>query len=473
MDRGLRVSLLIAGVGGLLLRVFVMAGPLGELDGDEAVTALMAERLLEGEVSTFFWAQAYGGSLDSMVTAPVVAIVGSAAWAAKAVMVVAHAMACVIVWRIGRRVFDERAGLVAAALTWVFSPAVVWWSTKTRGFYGTGIVVTLLTLLLIVRLADRSADGDPRRDRDDLLAIGFVVGVAWWTTPVAFFAIAPAALVGLVHRRDLWRRLPLTVVPFIVGGLPWWLFNVTRDFPSLESPAEATTSYPERVERLWTVMIPMLTGLRQPFTSTWTLGVVVGAAILALLVWVGWSVRRASPMLVVVALLYPFVAAVSATSEYVGEPRYGYFLAPVIAVLIGGVVARSERAAIAAPVLLLISTSIGTVALSDLGVDRRLANYDLAPAPTEALVEELEARGLDHLYAEYWLAYRVTFESDLIATPVDGPRDLTLANAVDAQPAPPIAFYRDSAEADAFVARYGLDAFEIVELEYYLLFIPR
>lgn len=473
MDRGLRSSLLIAGIGGLILRIWILAGPLGELDADEAVTALMAERVLEGKPALFYWGQQYGGTIDAIVSAPLVGLTGSSVWAVKVVMIGFHALACLVVWRIGRRIFDERAGLVAAALSWVFSPAVVWWSTKTRGFYGAALVISLLVVLFVVRLVQRPADTDGPGDRDDLMVAGLLVGIAWWTSPIAFFSIGPAVLVGLIQRRDLWRRLPVTVVPFVLGGLPWWIFNVANGFGSLESPTEATTSYGQRVEGLVSVMVPMLIGLRQPFSADWTLGTVVGAVVVIGLAAAAWQQRGRSWLLVAVVVGYPLVAAVSATSEYVGEPRYGYLLAPVLALVVAGVVGRSRAGAMLAPVIVLMATAVGVASLTDIGVERRLVNYDLAPAATEPLVDELEGRGIDVLYAEYWLAYRITYESDLIAAPTESSRDETILTAVEAVDRPPIAFYRDSDALLAFFATTARESFEMVELEYFVVIYPR
>ena len=164
-------------------------------------------------------------------------------------------------------------------------------------------------------------------------------------------------------------------------------------------------------------MVPMLTGLRQPFSADWVLGTAVAAVVLSAVVVAAWRLRDRSWVPVVVIVGYPLVAAVSATSEYVGEPRYGYLLAPIIALLVGGVSTRSPIASALVPVALFMTTVFGVGALTDLGVERRLDNYDLAPPDTAPLINELEARGVDVLYAEYWLAYRITFESDLIAAP--------------------------------------------------------
>jgi hypothetical protein len=47
------------------------------LDSDEAMLGLMARHLSHGEWSVFLWGQYYMGSLESILSAPILAIFGS------------------------------------------------------------------------------------------------------------------------------------------------------------------------------------------------------------------------------------------------------------------------------------------------------------------------------------------------------------------------------------------------------------
>ena len=52
---------------GILLRVWVYRSTLGIPDSDEAVVGLMARHILHGQITTFFWGQAYGGSQEALL----------------------------------------------------------------------------------------------------------------------------------------------------------------------------------------------------------------------------------------------------------------------------------------------------------------------------------------------------------------------------------------------------------------------
>ena len=56
---------------GLALRLAVIASPLGEIDGDEAVVGLMARHIaFLGERPVFYYGQPYLGSLEAFSAAP-------------------------------------------------------------------------------------------------------------------------------------------------------------------------------------------------------------------------------------------------------------------------------------------------------------------------------------------------------------------------------------------------------------------
>src|SRR5438093_11116562 len=64
---GLAIALVIA----LALRLAVIASPLGELDGDEAVVGLMARHIaFLGDRPVFYYGQPYLGSLEGFSAAP-------------------------------------------------------------------------------------------------------------------------------------------------------------------------------------------------------------------------------------------------------------------------------------------------------------------------------------------------------------------------------------------------------------------
>ena len=98
-----------AGAVGLALRIWTYRNAAGVPDSDEAVVGLMVRHILHGEFTTFFWGQAYGGSQEALLTAPVFAVFGSSWLALRIVPLLLSAVAALVVWRVGLRLMSERA----------------------------------------------------------------------------------------------------------------------------------------------------------------------------------------------------------------------------------------------------------------------------------------------------------------------------------------------------------------------------
>jgi hypothetical protein len=405
--RRLALVVVAGGVAGLVLRVATHRSSLGVLDGDEAVWGLMARHVLDGEVSAFFWGQGYGGTQEVLATAPLFAVFGSGTVVMRLVPVALTAVAAALVWRIGRRTIGEPAATAAGVLLWVWPPYLVWKSERAHGFYGSGLVLVCLVLLLVLRLAER-------RSRTDAALLGLVLGLGWWETP-QIVPIAVPALAWLAWRqREIWRDAWAAAPPAVVAALPWLVSNLRHDWWSFDIDA-GDSPYPTRLRGFFSSTFPMSFGLREPFTSDWPLGRGLSGLLYLGLVaafLVAWRRRRSTEagLLFVVAASFPFLYAISPATWLVDEPRYLVVLLPVLALLFGQALTSVRRAAVAVAA----GVALSTVALWHLTatpgyfarVERQFVPRDFGP-----LVVELETHGPRHVFASYWLAYRLDFES--------------------------------------------------------------
>jgi 4-amino-4-deoxy-L-arabinose transferase-like glycosyltransferase len=404
--RLLPVVLVAAIVAGLALRAWLLTTSLGTLDADEAVWGLMARHVLDGELSTFYWGQPYGGTLEVFLTAPVFAVFGSSALALKLVPTALFAVAALLVWRVGRRTVGEPAARVAAALFWVWPSYAVWKSMRAHGFYGSALVLSLLALLLVLRLRDHPS-------RWDAAALGLVLGLGWWQTPQFALVAAPAVLWLLVVRRHslvgFWPALPATVL----GALPWLVANVRHDWYSFDyAPGGGT--YLSRFRGFFTATLPMALDLRVPFALDWALGAVVSGLLLVVaLGWVAFLVLRRRERLgplVVVVLAFPFLYAASSFTWLVEEPRYLVLLTPVLALLAAEALRRPPVAAVGLAAAVALSLT-GLVRMEDAPRYQTRTGHVDVPDDLAPLLDALDARGDRTVRADYWVAERITFES--------------------------------------------------------------
>jgi hypothetical protein len=407
---GLVTVLVVGGVIlGVALRVWILASSAGALDGDEAVVGLMARHVLDGQVPTFYWGQSYGGTQETLVTAVLFWVFGEGSVVLKTVPILFWAGAALFVWRVGRRILGEPQARIAAVVFWISPAYFVWKSTKAHGFYGAGLVFGLWATLATLRLHERIT-------RADLASFGLAAGLGWWATPESAILTVPALVWLLWTRPAVLRRAFVAAAGFLVGSLPWWLYNVRHNWAALWS-APASTSRIGRIGRLHDLLtstLPTAIGVRLPFSLTWVPDLAVGGAVYALAL-AGFAcllVRRREriglPLLA--ALVFPLIYVASPYSWLATEPRYLTLLSPSLVLLLVSLASTRLR---------LLAVAVATAALSVAGlalmVSRNLAAMDTPlglPADFRPLLKTLAANHVERVWASYWIAYRITFESD-------------------------------------------------------------
>jgi Dolichyl-phosphate-mannose-protein mannosyltransferase len=403
---GLLFSLAVA--AGIALRVWVHRSSLGIPDSDEAVVGLMVEHALRGELATFFWGQAYGGSQEALMTVPVFWLAGSSWLTLRLVPVALSAVAAVVVWRVGRRTIGEPAAAVAGCLSWIWPPFVIYKLTHQWGFYASGLLYSALLLLLTLRMTER-----PSKAR--LGAFGFVVGLSLWQSAQLVPIVVPLIVWAVWRQRSVLRNAWIAAGFAIVGALPSIVWNVRNDWGSFMSPIDDTTTYLHRLRVFASPLLPMLLGLRTPFTQERLLPAVLTlllyAGIGVLLVYGAYRARhRDTSLLYVVALAFPFVYALAPATFFSQEPKYLVVLSPILVLLFAQLATTYWRAAAVIAVALVVS--IATLDRMETYFRTVPSQPPVAPRDLAPLISTLDDLGLDRVYADFWLAYRLTFETD-------------------------------------------------------------
>jgi 4-amino-4-deoxy-L-arabinose transferase-like glycosyltransferase len=365
----------------------------------------MARHFLHGEFSTFYWGQAYGGTTEVGLIAAVFGIAGSGTIALRLVPMALYALAALLVWRVGRRTIGEPGATVAGLVFWISPAYFVFRSTREYGYEEALLVLGLAVLLLALRLRERPT-------RRDALGFGLALGLGWWTS-IQIALVALPALVWLIWRQPrIWRFGWLIASAAYAGAFPWINWNLSHHWQSLHVGPGTTSSYGFRLGGFFVDALPTALGLRVPWLLTWlpsrTLGmllfVAAAAALLAVLL------RRRSPLELpaAVALTFPFVYAASPFTANRLEPRYLILLAPVLALLLGSLLAdrRAAAAGLAAAAAIAV---VALVRVADSGGIAPGAPDVRAPADLGPLVRTLKREGVSRAWADYWVAFRVTF----------------------------------------------------------------
>jgi hypothetical protein len=402
------------------LRLWVVSGPLGPLSSDETVTGLMARSLLDGEFTTFYWGQTYGGTIEIVPFAALTWALGGDV-AIVLLPLLESLTIGVLLYVVTRRRLGRLHAGCTVALAAVFPASTVWFSTRAMLFYQPVMIAGLGALIMSEQLAEDHLD--QRRRAWRWAVLGLLLGIGWWSsTQIVFYAI-PAIAWIVWHRAIDWWRGPATAAACsMVGAAPWLLQNVRTGGRSLTDLPAGTGSYVDHLRAQAEVGWPMALGLRRPFDERWivsdsglTAGLVAAGVIALVVVVVALALVRSphirSPLLGVI-VVFPLIHALAPSGGYVGTGRYYLFVAPSISYAI--IAALSTlRASNRWIGFVLVGCTITTT-----WTLKELAEVHPAAGPSEQLAAELLERGIEHIYTDYWTAYVVVWEDErILASP--------------------------------------------------------
>ncbi len=338
MRRYLLIILLIA----LIARAVLLASNAVSFHSDEAVVALMARHILQGERPVFFYGQAYMGSLDAWLVAVGFQLFGESVLTIRIVQALLYllivATGYLFAWRITHKpIIAAVTGLILALPPVLFAL----YTTATLGGYNEMLLCGNLVLLFGYEVA-----GVHRRSWWRWAALGLAAGIGWWANgliiafalPVGLFILwqfvrrvtpppSPPRIQGGEQTESpnlptpLWRRsgaggegvalvigILVAAVFFVLGSAPWWSFNFANDFAPLrfylvggERGEFAGTDipplpFPERILGLIFLGLPAVFGLRFPWSPAYVLPVLgVGVLLIYLLALV--RLARQTPAL--------------------------------------------------------------------------------------------------------------------------------------------------------------------------------
>lgn len=440
-QRGFAVGLSVALLVGLALRLAVIASPLGEIDGDEAVVGLMARHIaFLGDRPVFYYGQPYLGSLEAFSAAPFVRLFDSSTFLLKAVPSAYSLGFLALSAILARRLFGTGAGLATAAYLAV--PPAMWavWSTKARGGYAELLFLGQAVLLVTLALAQV-------RSRRLALLWGILAGLAFWTHLLAIVYLLPAAIFLGLSRRAKWppAELGLIVAGSLLGMAPLIFENLSNGWltvAALVQPAELPLDQWAQFVRFFRVGVPVLLGLGQPTTSetmfdqdwlqrpaghVW----VVAVALLVLAVAIGVHLpslrrlivcgadRQSEPaLLLLVATVVPPTVALTRFGFFVSEPRYALPLYSVVPLLAGALCLL--RVPLPRPwpgitrwalVSAVVALNLGSLLSTDPRLWRAEDTPDSTAATRAELVKYLVAGDRHQMYTDYWIGYPVMFET--------------------------------------------------------------
>jgi len=429
-------AIALAVAAGLALRLLLLIRAGWRYDYDEGMVGLQVLRILDGARPIFHPGQPYLGALESYLIAPLFALCGPGAVTLKLIpWLLAGAYIALTGW-LGARVFGRRAGALSALLAALAPAYLLITGIKTWGATAETLALGSLMLVLTTYITDDT--GSSRRRACALIALGLVAGVAFWVSWLIAFYVLPIALVVLIAGRALLRRWGWAGgLAFLVGSLPFWLYNVRHGWATVRY---LLSDQGDTWSNLWPIFDHMIYDLAPRLVSgdptwqvlswpaTWWLQIVYQGALLGLLVF-AWRGRRrhghaGRALLALFALLLPVIYGLSGYGNHAlnefgfdATGRYVLMLHSVMPVGVAAIAsALARRGRVARTLAAAIVSSV--IALNLLGAARlnpirafTSPYYVRQPETLDPLIDYLDAQEIHHVWTDVGIAHVLMFKT--------------------------------------------------------------
>ncbi len=416
------VVLLVA----LVFRAAVLASGAVSFHSDEAIVGLMARHINQGQpIPTFFYGQAYMGSLDPLLVSVAFRLFGETVLSIRLVQSALYLGIVATTMLLALRLSGSRQVAALAGLLVAIPPVVmILYTTISLGGYGETLLLGNLVLLIGYDLTQP----ETRRSGWRWLALGALAGSGWWTNSLIVVYLVPVAIFLLKDLLTDWRGLWLMVLgaaaAFVIFSAPWWMYNFSHDWESVRfllggfQSGAARVTIDDKLIGLIFLGLPGVFGLRfpwamSPWAGVWAFPLAIGY-VMALL----FAARsRRMPLLWLMVAVFTLVFVLSGF----GVDATGRYLLPLVAPLAIILGAQIEAARQRLSWAILLALPFLTVNLLGTVIAMRSVPPGLTPQfdpatdfpndQDQAVIDFLVQHGGQHGYATYWVAYRLAFLS--------------------------------------------------------------
>ncbi|WFE41584.1 DUF423 domain-containing protein [Micromonospora sp. WMMD998] len=462
---------LLVGSAGVAYRLALLLADAPPSNSDEATMGLAALHIARGvDFPVWFYGQAYMGTLEAYLAAPLIAVTGPSVLALRLPTLALYALFLLLSWRLTRRLGGDRwyALLVVAVLA-LGADRVVKNQLIAGGGYPelnpAGAALALLTVGLCA--------GGPGARLPRWAAWGLVAGVLLWVDPLILpFVLTLGALLVAWRRRELaGRRGAVLAGALLLGVAPMVFDNLRHGRDPLTavlaaSGSGAAAGWAERLHGGLVIGPPLALGFCSPgrcapWQLWWALAFPVLLLLAALAAWrvlrrVGPPADRVSAgvrlalLVGAAAVLAAYASSNAAGRTPTESGRYLSCLAVAVPALLWPlwqaarplaarlaprassgrlgeralVSSKPETAGVggrAVGAVLVLAGVLGTGTAATVDAIRAVPAVHAEADRHRALVDTLGALGVRHVRGGYWTCNRLTFATgeDVVCAVVD------------------------------------------------------
>jgi hypothetical protein len=207
-------------------------------NSDEAIVGLMANHILKGETPTFFYGQAYMGSLDSYIVAGFFSLLGNTITAIRICQTILFVLFLVAAYYFAYILFKSRKAALTTIIILGGSPVnFLLYTTVTLGGYLEALLIGICILILGYKIEGNEYFGlrNTSPIRILIFLLGLFVGIGIWVLGMTLiFSISALIMLGIsayqkkMKLKRIIDALFFMVVGCLLGGLPVLVYIYTN-----------------------------------------------------------------------------------------------------------------------------------------------------------------------------------------------------------------------------------------------------
>jgi 4-amino-4-deoxy-L-arabinose transferase-like glycosyltransferase len=414
-------------------------------NADEAIIGLMAKHILEGERPTFFYGQAYMGSLDAWLIAGGFAIFGIKVWVIRFVQILLYTATIALTMYLVKKCTESGIPALISGILMTFPPVnTTLYTTVSLGGYGETLLLGTLLLVSFIQYKDEHISNKVKLFIG--IGMGAITGFGFWVNALTLVYSIPIfgyfiwdwvkQVKNLKIRKQTMVYLATYASGVCIGLLPWILFVFQTGWHSAigESLGSAISvskgnyfiTTLEHIRNFLLFGVTALFGLRPP----WGVNLLVIPLIpVVLAIWIliflkGIKIKKFgnNNLLNLIAILICFILLLGFIFTPFGNDPSGRYFLPVyhmVAVLAGIALYEGMKK----PVIYILCVAIivcfhitGTIQCAQKNPPGITTQFDsitqIDHAYDEELIEFLKGEGELTGFSNYWVAYPLAFLSD-------------------------------------------------------------
>jgi hypothetical protein len=411
---------------GFLLRWIHLLTP--TVDSDQAAFGLMAMHMMKGEFPIIQWGFPYMATGESLFAVPFFFFLGPSAFSLNLSVAVQSLIFIYLIYVAGKRMFSEKAGLLAALFAALGPSYLIVHCVLARGAYIETLIFGTLSFLYAVKILFPAKAGDEKVLNYFLL--GMFVGIGlWFHFLIVFFAFPIAICFLLKPKRLFCGKIFMALTGFLIGSSPFWIYNAFHHFESLKfvfSHQEKLHTFSEGLRSILLTGFPVVWGVLEngskAFYSLLSFLPALFWGILGLfsvktVIQEVWKERKISPLFLVLSFLIFYVLILN-HSQFVESDTRRYYIPAYAGFILVWAFAMDR--------LLKRSVLWGSIILACFIGSHLWTNYADAtyfhPKPLgkyrrmlereNKLFDLLKEKGLTEIYyRDYWMGFRLNFTS--------------------------------------------------------------